>query len=159
MWKINPIVSREILSKAKAMAETAGKRLRTVWDCGFFSGAAIKTVRIDVKSPMDPIHWFLDRKEDVRSSYYLEDVPLNFKYKASNLIGRASRGMPTSDIQRTVGNTGPLSAIHWNRIRKQERQTFLKNAYRVLLTRARQGMVIVVPPGSSEDLTRKKWVL
>jgi len=44
---------------------------------------------------------------------------------------------------------------HWNRIKKQERQTFLKNAYRVLLTRARQGMVIVVPQGSSEDLTRK----
>jgi hypothetical protein len=42
----------------------------------------------------------------------------------------------------------------WNRIRKPERQTYLKNAYRVLLTRARQGMVIVVPEGDEDDPTR-----
>ena len=42
----------------------------------------------------------------------------------------------------------------WTNIRKHERQIYLKNAYRVLLTRARQGMVIVVPPGDDKDLTR-----
>jgi Schlafen group 3, DNA/RNA helicase domain len=42
----------------------------------------------------------------------------------------------------------------WNRIKKKERQSYLKNAYRVLLTRARQGMVIVVPLGDLEDATR-----
>ncbi|MCE9592033.1 MAG: DUF2075 domain-containing protein [Planctomycetes bacterium] len=43
----------------------------------------------------------------------------------------------------------------WNHIRKPERQMYLKNAYRVLLTRARQGMAIVVPNGDSTDPTRK----
>jgi len=43
----------------------------------------------------------------------------------------------------------------WNHINKKERQNYLKNAYRVLLTRARQGMVIVVPNGDPGDLTRK----
>ena len=43
----------------------------------------------------------------------------------------------------------------WNQIRKAERQTYLKNAYRVLLTRARQGMVLVVPEGDTEDQTRR----
>lgn len=43
---------------------------------------------------------------------------------------------------------------HWNRIRKFERQEYLKNAYRVLLTRARQGMVVVVPEGDDSDPTR-----
>ena len=43
----------------------------------------------------------------------------------------------------------------WNRIRNERRKIYLKNAYRVLLTRARQGMVIVVPQGSLEDPTRK----
>ena len=42
----------------------------------------------------------------------------------------------------------------WNQIRKPERKTYLKNAYRVLLTRARQGLVIVVPEGRSDDPTR-----
>ena len=43
----------------------------------------------------------------------------------------------------------------WNNINKEERKLYLKNAYRVLLTRARQGMVIVVPEGDEEDATRK----
>ncbi|MBC8550233.1 MAG: DUF2075 domain-containing protein [Candidatus Brocadiales bacterium] len=42
----------------------------------------------------------------------------------------------------------------WQHIRKEERQMYLKNAYRVLLTRARQGMVIVIPPGDEKDVTR-----
>ena len=44
----------------------------------------------------------------------------------------------------------------WNNINKAEKELYLKNAYRVLLTRARQGMVIVVPEGDDEDGTRKK---
>lgn len=47
----------------------------------------------------------------------------------------------------------------WNRIRKQERPVYLKNAYRVLLTRASQGMVIVVPLGHPEDLRERMSIL
>jgi len=39
-------------------------------------------------------------------------------------------------------------------VKKPERRQYLKNAYRVLLTRARQGMVIFVPPGATRDRTR-----
>ena len=39
-------------------------------------------------------------------------------------------------------------------MKKPERRQYLKNAYRVLLTRARQGMVIFVPPGAKRDRTR-----
>jgi hypothetical protein len=42
----------------------------------------------------------------------------------------------------------------WNRMHKAERKTYLTNAYRVLLTRARQGMVVVVPEGDLPDPTR-----
>jgi Uncharacterized conserved protein (DUF2075) len=44
----------------------------------------------------------------------------------------------------------------WHRIKMAERRAYLKNAYRVLLTRARQGMVIVVPEGDDSDPTRSK---
>lgn len=54
-----------------------------------------------------------------------------------------------------VGSTGPLSAVVGIRLRSQNYKTTLKKAHRVLLTRARQGMVIVVPPGDVEDATRK----
>ena len=42
----------------------------------------------------------------------------------------------------------------WNRVHALERQRYLLNAYRVLLTRARQGMVIFVPEGDHRDATR-----
>ena len=42
----------------------------------------------------------------------------------------------------------------WTRMRQEDSKTYLKNAYRVLLTRARQGMVIVVPEGNHDDPTR-----
>ena len=47
-----------------------------------------------------------------------------------------------------------FSGNRWINIKKAERKQYLKNAYRVLLTRARQGMVIVVPEGDAEDHTR-----
>ena len=42
----------------------------------------------------------------------------------------------------------------WQKVHAEERRLYLKNAYRVLLTRARQGMVIFVPPGDEDDPTR-----
>jgi hypothetical protein len=47
------------------------------------------------------------------------------------------------------------SQSKWSLIRSIEKQTYRKNAYRVLLTRARQGMVIYVPRGDSADPTRQ----
>jgi DUF2075 family protein len=43
----------------------------------------------------------------------------------------------------------------WTAVKKEDRRQYLLNAYRVLLTRARQGMVIFVPYGDDEDATRK----
>ena len=115
----------------------------------------LKPYAIDVKSPMDPIHWFLDGKEDVRSSYYLEDVATEFDIQGLELDWACVTW--DADFRYTKNGWEHWSFVgdRWNRIRKQERQVYLKNAYRVLLTRARQGMVIVVPQGSSEDLTRR----
>jgi hypothetical protein len=114
----------------------------------------LKPHAIDVRSPMDPIHWFLDGKEDVRSSYYLEDVATEFHVQGLELDWACVTW--DGDFRHTPGGWEHWSFCgdRWNRIRKAERQTYLKNAYRVLLTRARQGMVIVVPAGDSGDPTR-----
>jgi hypothetical protein len=104
---------------------------------------------------MDPIHWFLDGKEDVRSSYYLEDVATEFDVQGLEL----DWSCVTWDADFRYGNRDwehwSFVGDRWNRIKKAERKTYLKNAYRVLLTRARQGMVIVVPEGDPNDPTRK----
>jgi len=116
----------------------------------------LKPHAIDVKSPVDPIHWFLDGKEDVRSSYYLEDVATEFHVQGLELDWVCV----TWDADFRHSEQGwehwSFCGDRWNRIRKKERQNYQKNAYRVLMTRARQGMVIVVPEGDTEDKTRKR---
>jgi DUF2075 family protein len=42
----------------------------------------------------------------------------------------------------------------WCNVENADNRNYLRNAYRVLLTRARQGMVIFVPPGNADDQTR-----
>ena len=115
----------------------------------------LKPHAIDVKSPMDPIHWFLDGKEDVRSSYYLEDVATEFDVQGLELDWACVTW--DGDFRYTNDGWKGFSFVgsKWNNIHKDERKIYLLNAYRVLLTRARQGMVIVVPEGDNEDHTRK----
>ncbi len=114
----------------------------------------LKPYAIDVKSPMDPIHWFLDEKDDIRSSYYLEDVATEFQVQGLEL----DWACVTWDGDFRYSSIGwkyhSFVGSRWNNINKEERKLYLKNAYRVLLTRARQGMVIVVPEGDISDPTR-----
>ena len=104
---------------------------------------------------MDPVHWFLDGKEDVRSSYYLEDVATEFSIQGLELDWACVTW--DGDFRYTPGGWEHRSfrGDRWINIRQPQRQTYLKNAYRVLLTRARQGMVIVVPQGERGDPTRR----
>jgi len=100
------------------------------------------------------VHWFLDPPEDVRSSYYLEDVATEFDVQGLELDW--SCVVWDADLRYWEGQWRHHSFVgsRWNRINTDVRQNFLKNAYRVLLTRARQGMVLVVPEGCSADPTR-----
>ena len=114
----------------------------------------LKPHAIDVRVKTDPVRWFLDGKKDVRSSYYLEDVSTEFQVQGLELDWACV--VWDGDL-RHVGDTWShheFKGTRWNRINKEERRAYLKNAYRVLLTRARQGMVIVIPEGSEDDLTR-----
>ncbi len=115
----------------------------------------LKPHAIDVRTPMDPVNWFLNDRDDVRSSYYLEDVATEFHVQGLELDW--SCVVWDADFRHSGSTWQHHSFVgnRWQQIRKDERKAYLKNAYRVLLTRARQGMVIVVPEGSSEDLTRQ----
>ena len=114
----------------------------------------LKPHAIDVRVKTDPVRWFLDGKEDVRSSYYLEDVATEFQVQGLELDWACV--VWDGDL-RHAGDAWThheFKGSRWNRINKAQRQIYLKNAYRVLLTRARQGMVVVVPEGSESDPTR-----
>lgn len=114
----------------------------------------LKPHAIDVRVPLDPVHWFLAERDDVRSSFYLEDAATEFHVQGLELDW--SCVVWDADFRRAGDAWDHWSFVgnRWQRIRKLDRQLFLKNAYRVLLTRARQGMVLVVPNGQGDDPTR-----
>jgi hypothetical protein len=114
----------------------------------------LKPHALDVRTPIDPVQWFLNPKDDVRSSYYLEDAASEFDVQGLELDW--SCVVWDADFRYTDAgwNHWSFKGNRWERVRAEERQMYLKNAYRVLLTRARQGMVIVVPDGEAHDHTR-----
>ncbi len=116
----------------------------------------LKPHAIDVRVPIDPVKWFLNGKDDVRSSYYLEDATTEFHVQGLELDWTGV--VWDADLRLHDGRWEHHSFVghRWQHIRKTDRQLYLKNAYRVLLTRARQGMVIVVPEGSDDDPTRSR---
>lgn len=115
----------------------------------------LKPLAMDVRVETDPVHWFLGEKDDVRSSYYLEDVATEFQVQGLELDWACVTWDGDFRYSDEGWKTYSFVGNKWQNINKDERKLYLKNAYRVLLTRARQGMVIVVPEGNAEDYTRK----
>ncbi len=149
-----PIAITRDVSKAKQWLKSHARGSERYGIVASSQAQRLKPHAIDVRSPMDPIHWFLDGKEDIRSSYYLEDVATEFHVQGLELDWACVTW--DADFRYTPEGWQHRSFVgdKWNHIRKADRQAYLKNAYRVLLTRARQGMVIVIPEGAAEDPTR-----
>jgi hypothetical protein len=114
----------------------------------------LKPHAIDIRVAIDPVHWFLNGDDDPRSSMYLEDAATEFQVQGLELDWACVTW--DADLRVVDGRWDYHSFVgaRWQRVNKPDRRRYLKNAYRVLLTRARQGMAIFVPQGSSEDSTR-----
>lgn len=97
---------------------------------------------------------FLNGKDDVRSSYALEDVVTEFAVQGLELDYTIVAWDADLRFTRGQWTYNRFSGAKWQQLHDTEKQLYLKNAYRVLLTRARQGMAIFVPTGSDKDATR-----
>jgi hypothetical protein len=104
-------------------------------------------------------HWYLADETDIRSSYRGEVFATEFEIQGLELdwIGLCWGGDFVWDGQqgwqlRTLRHGSPSK---WSSIKSPDKRTYRKNAYRVLLTRARKGMVLFVPKGDSDDATRQ----
>lgn len=119
------------------------------------SGAQrLKPHAIDVRVEIDPIHWFLNDSKDTRSSFYMEDAATEFQIQGLELDWVCMTWDADLRFAESDWKYHSFIGSKWTSINKRERQQYLRNAYRVLLTRARQGMVIFVPTGDSSDPTR-----
>ncbi len=150
-----PIILTRDLAKAKEWLKQKSRGTERYGIVASSQAQRLKPLAIDVKSPMNPVNWFLEGKDDVRSSYYLEDVATEFHVQGLELDWACVTW--DGDLRYSESGWGTFSFVgnKWQNIHKEERKRYLINAYRVLLTRARQGMVIVLPEGNAEDHTRK----
>ena len=151
-----PIVLTRNLHDAKRWLR---KHTRGSQRCGLLASSKamrLKPFAIDVKTNTDPVHYFLDENTDTRSSCFLEHAATEFQVQGLELdwacVAWDGDFRATSNGWRFHDFKGGK----WQNIHDKNNQSFLKNAYRVLLTRARQGVVIFIPNGNyPPDQTRK----
>ncbi len=119
------------------------------------SGAyRLRPYAINVKSKIDAPIWFLNGKEDVRSSYFHEEIATEFDIQGLELDWICVCWDGDFYLKNDEWIYRKFKGTKWQNIHKDITKNYLLNAYRVLLTRARQGMVIFIPYGSKEDRTR-----
>ena len=123
------------------------------------SGALrLKPEGIFVKNEINVANWLLNGKDDVRSSYYLEDVVSEFDIQGLELDYSIVAWDADFRFDGTEWTYYNFVGNRWQNVAAEERKLYLKNAYRVLLTRARQGMIIFIPEGCDTDATRmREW--
>jgi Uncharacterized conserved protein (DUF2075) len=139
--------AREWLKQKKS----GNKRIGLVASSG---GLRLKPCGIQVREIIDEAMWFLNDEADIRSSYYLEMVATEYKVQGLELdwVGICW----DADLRRSGNNWEfkNFSGTKWNQTNASAEQQFLLNTYRVLLTRAREGIIVFVPEGDSNDETR-----
>lgn len=115
--------------------------------------ARFKPLAVNVlqQSDDDVVHWFLEDKTDIRSSNYLEDAVTEIQVQGLELDFACvlwDADMRYEDGKWTYHKFNGKDK--WNPEKNEESQKYMLNAYRVLLTRARQGLIICVPEGNSK---------
>jgi hypothetical protein len=149
-----PIALTRSLSQAKKWVRSHARGTERYGLVASSKAQRLKPDAIDIRVDVDPVHWFLNGKEDTRSSYYLEDAATEFQVQGLELDWTCVAW--DGDLRYTDSGWTyhRFRGDRWCTVSSQENQRYLCNAYRVLLTRARQGMVIYVPPGNPDDVTR-----
>ena len=149
-----PLVITRDLESARAWLRNQARGTERIGLVASSNGMRLKPVGVFVKARIDPPTWFLAGKDDVRSSYALEDVATEFDIQGLELdwVGMCW----DANFRREDNKWKPyyFRGSRWERVQDPTRAAYLANAYRVLLTRARQGMVILVPRGTELDQTR-----
>lgn len=124
--------------------------------CGVIASSGAKRLRsygIWVDNKIDAPKWFLNSKEDIRSSNFLEETATEFDIQGLELDWAIVCWDANMRFNNGIFEYYDFRGSSWNTIHKEENLLYRKNAYRVLMTRARQGFIIFIPHGNSKDDT------
>jgi len=151
--KYKIVITRD-LEVAKSWLKTKCKGTRRMGLVASSGARRLRPYGLDVKVPLEEAEWFLNGREDVRSSYYLEIPATEFGIQGLELDWTGVCW--DIDLRRSNGkwDFNSFKGTKWQKVGNQDMQKFIINKYRVLLTRAREGMVIFVPTGNKDDPTR-----
>lgn len=149
-----PVVVTRDLARAKDWVRSRARGNERYGLLASSKAQRLKPHAIDVRVNTDPVHWFLDGKEDTRSSYYLEDAATEFQVQGLEVDWACVTWDADLRFSGSNWRYHHFRGSKWQNVKNADAQSYLKNAYRVLLTRARQGMVIFVPYGEAGDPTR-----
>jgi hypothetical protein len=151
---VYPIYLTRKLASAKAWLRNQARGKERFGLVASSSAQRLRAEGIHIKAKIEPANWFLNGRADVRSSYYLEDVASEFAVQGLELdwIGLCWDG----DFHYSDGKWvfQAFKGSRWQSINNSSNRLYLKNTYRVILTRARQGMILFVPKGDALDHTR-----
>jgi len=149
-----PIALTRNLDLAKAWLNRHSKGTRRMGLVASSGGRRLRAYGLDVKAELEEENWFLNDRSDVRSSFYLEVPATEFGIQGLELdwVGVCW----DADLRRYQDNWEfkSFKGNHWRNVNGEEKKQYILNKYRVLLTRAREGMVIWIPEGDKEDQTR-----
>ena len=151
-----PIVLTRDLAKAKAWLREHARGSERYGMLVSSKAFRLKPLAIDIRSQADIVPWFLNPITDIRSSLFLEDVATEFDVQGLELDWTCLvwDGDFRYDECRHCWQHFNFRSDRWQNINIAEGRAYQLNAYRVLLTRARQGMVICIPEGNPADATR-----
>eukprot|EP01037_Dinobryon_pediforme_P006422 gene6422-6489_t len=149
-----PIVLTRDLGEARAWLKAQARGSERYGLVASSGALRLKAEGLNVKAAIEPPNWFLNGRDDVRSSFYLEDIASEFDVQGLELDWACVCW--DADLRHDGAGWRPykFKGTQWQSVNNRFLRLYLKNAYRVVLTRARQGMVIFVPHGDATDPTR-----
>lgn len=151
-----PIFLTRNLNNAKKWLKENAKGTERIGVVASSGGRRLRADGIDVKNEIEPANWFLNGNDDVRSSYYLEDIATEFDIQGLE-IDFTCVAWDINLYHNGAGwNYQNFKGSKWQNINQDSAKNYLINSYRVLLTRARQGMILYIPNVDNTDATRPK---
>lgn len=151
-----PIVLTRDISRAKQWVKNKARGTERYGLIASSRAYRLRPFGINIKAKIDPKNWFLNEKSDIRSSYFFEEVATEFDIQGLELDWTCVAWDADLRHSDSCWSYKIFRGTNWQNINDEIRKLYLKNAYRVLLTRARQGMVIFIPEGDNSDNTRKE---
>ena len=151
-----PLYITRDLSKAKAFVRSRVRGSERSGLLAASSSGRLTPLGIFIPKDLDVTKWFLAEKEDPRSSNMLELAASEFKVQGLEV----DYALLAWDADlRSSGNNWDYYRFRgngWNKCKSEESRRYMVNSYRVLLTRARQGLVIFVPEGVDPEIDKTR---